>query len=261
MTNHTSKPISGYSSALKEHLIPRFGHMFLSELKPADIRHWIASLSISNKRINNVLVPLRAVYAEALEDDLIAKNPLTKIKNLNVVTREPLPFNDNEIEAIYSQLEGNDLNLITFAFETGLRTSELIALQWQDIDFDNKRIYIRRAIVRGQTKQPKTKSGVRTVDLSQPAIDALLNQQQYSVKPFVFFDTKTEKVLNDKKIRERIWKAALKKAGVQYREPYQTRHTFASRHLSNGKPIIWVSLQMGHSNPNMTTSRYARWIV
>ena len=249
-----------YSSALREHLIPRFGHLYLSELKARDIRDWIASLAISNKRINNVLVPLRAIYGEAMEDELISKNPLARIKNLNVVTREPQPFNDAEIQAIYGELEGNDLNLITFAFETGLRTSELIALQWEDVDLDNKRIYIRRAIVRGQTKQPKTRSGIRTIELSKQAVDALLNQQKLAVKGFVFFDTKTKKELNDKKIRERIWKNALKKAGVQYREPYQTRHTFASRHLSNGKPIIWVSLQMGHSNPNMTTSRYARWI-
>ena len=249
-----------YASALKEHLIPRFGHLYLSELKPADIRHWIASLTISNKRINNVLIPLRAVYSEAHEDELIEKNPLTKIPNLKVVTREPQPFNVKEIEAICSQLESNDLNFVTFAFETGLRTSELIGLQWQDIDYENKRLYVRRAIVRGHTKEPKTRSGIRTVELSEKALQALRSQQAYKVEPHIFFDTKNNEALNDQKIRKRIWQPALKSAGITYREPYQTRHTFASQHLSNGKPIIWVALQMGHSNPNMTTSRYARWI-
>jgi len=250
-----------YASAMREHLTPQFGHLSLTELKAPDIRNWIASLTISNKRINNILVPLRAIFGEALEDELILKNPLTSIKNLKVVTREPNPFNEQEIEAILNVLEGDDKNLIQFAFETGLRTSELIGLQWQDIDFDKKRLYVRRAIVRGQTKEPKTKRGVRTVDLNDKAIQALKDQQKNKHELYVFYDKKNSCPLNDKKIRENIWKKALAKAGVEYREPYQTRHTFASRHLSNGKPILWVSYQMGHSNPNMTTSRYARWIL
>lgn len=251
-----------YASALREHLIPTFGHLSLTELKASDIRKWIASLTISNKRINNVLVPLRAVYNEALEDEIVAKSPLTGIKNLKVVTREPNPFNEREIKAILNELEGNDRNLIQFAFETGLRTSELIALRWEDIDFDKQRVYVRRAIVRGLEKETKTRAGTRTVELSEVALEALSNQLQLKrvLLEQVFYDTHTELKLDDQKIRKKIWKPALEKACIDYREPYQTRHTFASCHLSKGKPIIWVSMQMGHSNPNMTTNKYARWI-
>jgi len=52
----------------------------------------------------------------------------------------------------------------------------------------------------------------------------------------------------------------LKKAGVRYRNPYQTRHTFASMMLSAGENIAWVSAQMGHSNVLITAKAYARWI-
>ena len=241
-----------YASALREHLIPTFGHLSLTELKASDIRKWIASLTISNKRINNVLVPLRAVYNEALEDEIVAKSPLTGIKNLKVVTREPNPFNEREIEAILNELRGNDRNLIQFAFETGLRTSELIALRWEDIDLRRRQIYVRRAIVRGAVKETKTKAGTRSVELNEVAFQALENQAKLKRDdvPEVFFDSSCPHLLDDQKIRKRIWKPALSKANIEYREPYQTRHTFASVQLSSGKPAIWVAYQMGHSNPN-----------
>jgi len=66
--------------------------------------------------------------------------------------------------------------------------------------------------------------------------------------------------VSDKAIRESFWIPALKKAGVDYRNPYQTRHTYASTMLSVGAHPIWISSQMGHSNTNMLFQRYARWM-
>lgn len=257
-----SSTMRDYVGVINCHLIPQFGHLYLSELTTTDVRHWISNQSISNKRINNILIPLRAIYEDAYEEEIITKNPLRRIKSLSVVTREPNPFTDTEINAILNQLKGNDKNLIQFAFETGLRTSELVGLYWEDIDFEQKRIYVRRAIVRNKIKEPKTRSGIRTVDLSEHAINALNDQQQIAQQNIknVFFDTKNKVRLDDQKIRKRIWRPALAEANVTYREPYQTRHTFASKQLSSGKPALWVSTQMGHSNPIMTTSKYARWI-
>ena len=252
----------GYASSLREHLIPSFGHISLTDLTATDVRNWIAKQTVSNKRINNVLIPLRAIYADAHEEEIIDKNPLTRIKNLNVVTREPHPFNVTEVAAILNELIGNDKNLIQFAFETGLRTSELIGLNWEDVDIKKKRIYVRRAIVYKKEKAPKTRSGIRTVELTEQALLALEAQKLITVKEYkgVFCDTRVNDRLTDQKIRKRIWIPALKRAGIEYRSPYQTRHTFASQRLSDGKSIIWVSTQMGHSSPIMTAQAYARWI-
>lgn len=60
--------------------------------------------------------------------------------------------------------------------------------------------------------------------------------------------------------QERILDSIIEKAGVRYRNPYQTRHTFASMMLSAGENIAWVSAQMGHSNVLITAKTYARWI-
>ena len=64
----------------------------------------------------------------------------------------------------------------------------------------------------------------------------------------------------DQAIRKTLWTHALKKAGVRYRKPYQTRHTYASMMLSSGEPLAWVSKQLGHSNVLQTARAYATWI-
>jgi len=57
-----------------------------------------------------------------------------------------------------------------------------------------------------------------------------------------------------------IYKWAIKKAGVRYRYPYQTRHTYASMMLSAGEHPMWVAKQMGHRDWTMIARRYGRWM-
>ena len=52
----------------------------------------------------------------------------------------------------------------------------------------------------------------------------------------------------------------MKKAGVRYRRPYQTRHTYASMMLSAGEHPIWVAKQMGHSDWTMIAQDYGKWM-
>jgi hypothetical protein len=57
-----------------------------------------------------------------------------------------------------------------------------------------------------------------------------------------------------------IWKPALKKAGIEYRPMMQTRHTFATISLSEGKTIGWVQHMLGHSSLQMIFTKYYGWI-
>jgi integrase len=60
--------------------------------------------------------------------------------------------------------------------------------------------------------------------------------------------------------RDVVWKPALKKAGLEYRPPIQTRHTFATMMLSAGEDIGWVQAMLGHSSLQMIFTRYCAWI-
>lgn len=254
--------IRDYSSAIYYHLIPTFGGFSLDELKSTHVKEWLYNLDISNKRANNVLTPLRQMLEEAYADEVIDKNPLDRIRNLPRQTREPQPFTKSETQKILGELQGEARNLIQFAFATGLRTSELIALQWSDISDCGLRATIRRAVVRGVSKTTKTASGQRTVEL-QPQAQKALELQLSATGPvgLIFRDPRAPHgPLDDQKIRKRIWRPALERAQVPYREPYQTRHTFASAQLSDGKNPLWVASQMGHKDWGMIRKVYGRWI-
>ncbi len=139
----------------------------------------------------------------------------------------------------------------------------MIGLCWSDIDWRKGTVKIRRAWVMGKMKAPKTESGVREVQLLQPAIDALKAQRAHTATAgeFVFHDPRTNaRWGSDQSIRAGEWQRALRKAGVRYRYPYQMRHTFASQALSAGENVMWVARQMGHRDWTITAKKYGRWI-
>lgn len=255
--------IRDYNSAIYHHLIPTFGELTIAELTASMVKEWLAELPCTNKRKNNILIPLRQLYDDLYHDEIIDKNPLSRVKNLSIDTREPEPFSAEEVSKILMQLQSQEKNLIQFAFWSGLRTSELIALRWQDIDLEQNRLYVRIAKVRGHLKGTKTKSGSREITLQPQAREALLNQQSFTGKQnnCVFHDPRTNQPWkDDQAIRKTIWTPALKKTGIKYRNPYQTRHTFASTLLSRGEQPMFVAQQMGHKDWSMIIKVYGRWI-
>lgn len=224
-----------YRSAINHYLIPEFGEIYLSELTTAIVREWIDSLSlnISNQRINNVLIPLKAIYLEAYQDELIDRNPLDRIKRLPRHTPEPDPFSREEMEKILDACEGQILNIFKFAFWTGLRTSEIIALKWSDVSLQNKVAHIRNVRTRaGEKDRPKTDSSIRTLELLPPAIDALNAQRKYTKEGYIFLNPRTEQEWkHDGPLRKTAWKKAVEASGVKYRKMYNTRriHLLLSR--------------------------------
>ena len=255
--------VRDYQSAIDFHLRPIFGSLPFDEIKPTFIRNWLADLPISLKRKNNILIPLREVFNAAYRDGLISENPLTRIENFKHATPEPHPFRRDEIEQILKAATGQIRNLFEFAFFSGLRTSELIALRWEDVDLNRDIAFIRQAKVRKVIKTTKTEAGLRTIKLLPPAKNALVNQKEFKSISFseIFLNPKTlAPWVSDGQIRKTAWYPLLKLANVQQRNPYQTRHTFASLMLTAGEEPFWVSQQMGHKNLQMTLKRYARWI-
>lgn len=252
-----------YTSAIYHHLIPTFGDLTIDELTVIKIKEWLSNLPCSNKRKNNILIPLRQMFDDLYHDEIIDKNPLTRVKNLSLQTREPQPFTPDEVTSILNELQGDERNLIQFAFWTGLRTSELIALRWQDVDLEQNCIHVRIAKVRNHLKGTKTKSGERTITLQPQAREALLSQQTYTekLKTTVFHNPRYNKPWkDDQAIRKTAWIPALERAGIKYRYPYQTRHTFASTMLSRGENPLWVAQQMGHKDWGQIIKIYGQWI-
>ncbi len=242
-----------------------FGKYSLSELRRRHVKEWAAGRSGSPKTLGNILSPLRIALDDAVEDELIDLNPLAgfKIKRRRNTTgvrrqaRQIAPFSVEEREAILSRLEGQEHNLIQFAFWSGLRTSELCALDWSDIDWLRGSVRVSRALTLGseEAEEPKTEAGLRDVKLLDPAIKALRSQKTstFLKGEEVFQNPRTgQRWKGDAPIRQSLWIPALKRAGVRYRNPYQTRHSYATMMLMAGEHVMWVAKQMGHTDWSFT---------
>lgn len=122
---------------------------------------------------------------------------------------------------------------------------------------------VSRAVVLKQEKGTKTKSSVRDVLLLPPALEALKYQKSFTYleSKRVFYNPRTNTPWEtDGQIRKTCWTHILRKAGIRYRNPYQTRHTYASMMLSAGENPLWVATQMGHKDTEMIIKHYGRWI-
>ncbi len=264
-----SSSLEGYTKIINNLIIPQFKGKLLSEIKRIDIKNWVKDMSCSNKRISNILSVFRKAMQDAVDDELIENNPLYgwSFENKQAPKKESdvQPFSQEEQEAILSVLDGQARNMIQFFFWTGLRTSELVALDWQDIDWKRGSIFVTKALTQSadEIEEPKTNAGKREVKLLAPAMQALIEQKQYTYlkNHEIFQNPRTgERWTGDQAIRKTVWASALKLAKVRYRRPYQTRHTYASMMLTAGESIAWLSQQMGHSDWGMLRKIYAKYI-
>jgi integrase len=269
-----------YESAIRYHLKPAFGLLALPDLKKSDVKTWLAGLEISNKRKNNILIPLRGALGDAVDDELIERSPVERLANLEVRQDEPDPLDPDEIERLLAACDGSIQRLWRFAIWTGLRTGELIGLGWEDVDLQRATAKITRNQVKGHWKGPKTAAGERYVDLLDDALDALTQEKAVSfLRPPVealvwrggkasaerfrpvWLNPEGSHWINSQQLLRRAWEPTMRRAGLRYRTAYQTRHTYASMLLSWGSNPMYVAAQMGHKDWGMIRKRYGRWIA
>ena len=250
-------------------LIPAFGKYPVAELKWLYIKKWIKKQKNTTKTLSNKLTLLNQALDEAVDDELIAVNPLYGKKFKGKVHSRKAevidPFSTKEIRLILNSCEGQLHNVFTLAFFTGLRISEYIALTWNDIDWANNRLHVNKAMTQAAkvVGLPKTSTSYRWVKLTEDVITALKDQKQYTYLQGqeIFHNPRlNEPWKGDQAIRKTGWTPILRKAEVRYRYPHQTRHTFASLAITSGENIGWVSKQMGHKDAGFTYRTYARFI-
>ncbi|MDI7398444.1 DUF3596 domain-containing protein [Cronobacter dublinensis] len=270
--NLSPSTIGGYVKCISA--LAALHQLQASELTPAVLKKWIASRNTKLKTIRNNLSFLRSAIDEAVTDGLLTINPVTLVSasRYHVIDNRPNindyvvdPFTPAETTAIYRNCKFREWeNLFRFAFNSGLRSSELCAIRWSDIDFIGKTAHIHAASVVGMIKGTKTKAGTRKVELNDEALVALHAQKKFTLmkSDFIFSDPKTgEPWANADAIRKKAWVPTLRKAGVRYRNPYQTRHSYATQHISQGVNLFWLAGQMGHKGPEMLFRHYGSYLA
>lgn len=175
---------------------------------------------------------------------------------------EPRPFTADEVTRILATLRGNQYShyypYVLFLLHTGVRTSEAIGLRWQDVDLSRRVAYISTSLPSagntGERVRKSTKTGkARVVPLDDEVVgilDNLLRTQQ------LVFPAPKGQPINDKNFARRCWKKTLEQAGVEYRRPYNCRHTYVSHALACGANVRELAGITGH-DPLMLLTRYA----
>lgn len=269
--------IATYVKWQRARLFPQWGSTYADELTTGELRAWIVSLigDLAPKSVRNCVGVLSTVLTQATTDGIIKANPLEPISLKSILPKRKKasdedkvdPFNSAEISAILSACDRpQERALFQFAFATGMRTGELIALKWKHIDWINGLIHVEDNIVMGEgvTVEKDTKTGAeRDIPLLPAAraalgvmkpITAMLKNGDY-----IFSYDGKNRWRHDSHIRDR-WKIIIRLSKVRYRNPYQTRHTFASTLLMNGEPELLVAQLLGHTTVEMVRRHYGRFI-
>lgn len=254
-----------YEGILNKHVIPFFGKRKIDSIKPSELLQWQNNLleNLSFKSVINIRIIFNGIFEDAYRDELIPKNPFSLIKApKNIAKRENEPFTKEEIFKILDSTPDKIKLFFAIGFFTGMRTGEITALKWTDIDLDSKIIQVRATRNKGIETTPKTKSSIRDVDILDVLIPYIKNHLKYKTddSKYVFTSRLNKPYHSAIKISTTYWKKILEKVNISYRNLYQMRHTFASMMISSGEDILWVSSMLGHKNSIITLSTYAKYI-
>lgn len=230
----------------------------------------------SPKSKKNYLIPLRGVFDFHYAGQRAAANPMAGIRNpKNAVKKQPDPLTPQERTLILADMDKHyDPRIVAyfkFAFFTGMRPQEMIALQWGDVDLVSNTVRIRRVrTFRGSEREGSKTHAERDVDLMPGALQALKMMERYTLlkrdddgeSVDIFENPVTGLPFHDERSqREHYWYPCLARLRMRKRRPYCTRHTYASTALGAGVAPGYIAHQMGHANTKMLHEVYARWIV
>lgn len=223
------------------------------------------SPGLSRKTQNNIMIPLRGVFAMICKANPQMVNPIDGIENLKNQKAEPDPFQPKEVEVILAKMrekEGPELaDYFEFSFFTGLRASEQIALRWEDVDLASSTLIVRRVRVLARNKD-RTKTHVaRNIEMNDRAAAVIQRQRArtQAMNVEVFWNPNTGKVYRDEQTQRLAWTRVLRSCGVRYRAPKECRDTSVTMALMAGANPVWVANQHGHSVTVMMKD-YMKWI-
>lgn len=264
-----------YGYRIYKQIIPRLGHIPLKELKQADLQGFYASLKkegrlirteqygegLSDAHIRSIHAHCKEALDKAVEQGLIYVNPAKNCKLPPKRSREMQILTKEEMQRLLIQAkEEGFYEMFLLDISTGLRRGELLALKWDDVDFNMGEIRISRQVNKVEDKlvisEPKTKSSVRTIVLSAPVLK-MLQQYKESVKSEWLFpspinpDLPREPSACRKKLTQ-----ILEHANCKHVRFHDLRHTFATMAIENGIDIKTVAALLGHNTVATSINTY-----
>jgi integrase len=268
-----------YRGILKKHLLPVFKLQNVENITRADMIDYLMKSrndGFSTPETELRLIVMNGIFKRAISEGLMLSAPTSDVKQeirLRRVKTNKDPLNFEETKHVLTVLDKHFgvyawfYPMVYTAVKTGLRLGELLALQWECIDFHSKQIHVKRTYDRefGPPKHNKE----RLVDMPDSLVSVLKShlsvQKKRGLKiglgeaPELVFCNEWGRVNQQNQIR-RVWKRLLIKADIRYHKFHSTRSTYASHLISLGADIYYVSKQLGHHSVTITERSYASFI-
>ena len=259
-----------YDGYLRKWILPRWRSFRLTDVKAVEVEKWLKTLCLkdsslplargSKAKIRNIM---SALYSHAIRWEWADRNPIKSVRQSAKRQKTPDVLLPEEIVAILAELPNPLRMMIELDAFTGLRRGELIGLRWEDVDFEDLVVHVRRSVVSMVEGTPKTEASQKDVPLDAQTAESLFSWRQSCAYPtstdWVFASPMT-------KGKQPYWpgtqwryygKPALVRAGITKHVTYHTfRHTFGTLLNANGENPKVVQELLRHASLKVTTDVY-----
>lgn len=283
-----------HETNLRTHVIPKLGRIKLHQLTTEHLQGlYVGLLTEPAKRTQKPLAPatvarIRSVVSDALNQAVANKklqvNPNSGVRlpaNLKTSrTRAMVVYTEEQLNTLLDTAKESTLHTeVLIGATTGMRLGEVLALKWDDIDWERKTVRVDEATEFSQAKGnrlkgPKSESGKRIIPLMGYAVEPLRrhliqqtayrSEQDATWNPTGFVcprkDGGLQQVATVSRYFDRFAKRLAKTTGLPEITFHQLRHTYASLMLHQGTQITEVSRLLGHSSIIVTLGIYAHLI-
>ena len=271
---------------LTKRVYPAIGHKRLDKITARDIQKFVTDMLVNGKNMNtgkplsrktavHHLSFISDVFSYAIRMGMLTDNPCRRVYVPKQEQDEKQIYTIDEVKKLYENLRSEPMKYqvyLLLAIYSGYRRSEMLGLEWKDIDFENNIIHVRRTsqytAEKGiYTDTTKTRKSKRVSKMPVSIMNLLKHFKSEQEAEAAQLGTKWEDhdrlftkwngaPMNPQTPFEWL-KGYCERIGVPFRNIHSLRHLHASLLIFEGVDVVAVSSDMGHSVVGTTLNLYS----